>query len=72
MSLQALDDFFADPVSHEQNVAEEVSTLVGSTAPAIDVLAGVELSAVLLGAYLGNPIKAKETEDNTKRKVKWL
>ena len=72
MSRQALDDFFADPVSHEQNTVEEVSTLVGSTAPAIDVLAGAELSAVLLGAYLGNPIKAKETEDNTKRKVKWL
>jgi hypothetical protein len=72
MSLQALNDFFADPVSHEQNIAEEVSALVGSTAPAIDVVAGAELSVLLLGAYLGNPIKAKETEDNSKRKVKWL
>ena len=72
MSRQALDDFFADPVSREQNAAQEVSALVGSTAPAIDVVAGAELSVLLLGAYLGNPIKAKETEDNSKRKVKWL
>ena len=71
MSRQALDDFFADPASHEQNTVEEAPALVGSTAPAIDVVAGAELSALLLGACLGNPTKAKETEDN-KRMVKWL
>jgi peptidase A4-like protein len=72
MSCRALDDFFADPAVSEQNHFEEAPALVGSNAPAIDVVAGAELSALLLGAYLGNPIKAKETEDNTKRKVKWL
>jgi hypothetical protein len=74
ISHRALDDFFADPVTREQKSLgfEEVPALVGSTAPVIDVVAGAEFSALLLGAYLGNPVKAKETEDNTKRKVKWL
>ncbi len=72
VSIRALNDFFADPATQEQNSFEEVPALVGSTAPVIDVVAGAELSALLLGAYLGNPVKAKETEDNTKRKVKWL
>ena len=72
MSRQALDEFFADPTSREQTMVEEEPGLAGSAAPVIDVVTSAELSVLLLGAYLGNPIKAKETEDNTKRKVKWL
>jgi hypothetical protein len=71
MSREALDEFFANPAAHEQSNFEETPALE-STAPIIDVVTGAELSFLLLGAYLGNPIKAKETEDNTKRKVKWL
>jgi hypothetical protein len=71
MSTRAVDDFFAG-IARDQNQFEETPVLGSSTAPVIDVATGAEISFLILGAYLGNPIKAKETEDHTKRKVKWL
>jgi hypothetical protein len=72
LSVRAVDDFFADTVAKDQNQVEEIPTLAATTTPVIDVVTGAEMSFLILVAYLGNPIKAKETEDNTKRKVKWL
>jgi hypothetical protein len=71
LSMRAVDNYFAD-IARNPNQTEETPTLEKTTTPVIDVVTGAEMSFLILGAYLGNPIKAKETEDNTKRKVKWL